>query len=348
MSCQTVLTKSVNPKLPRGKIFPLFIPFAGCPHTCIFCAQESQTGRGKMNAATAVAQAKNDFPLFLERCGSDLMDMAFYGGTFTAVNEDDFRLCLDFFKDCRKLAEQCGKTLLGRCSTRPDSLYPDRLEKLKNAGFDLIELGIQSFDGSVLSKSARGYDAETAETACRTVQDSGFLLGMQLMAGLPLQTEEIFLEDARKALLQNPACLRYYPCLVPEGTGLATLMRRGEYAPWSNEMCIKTIGTALALAWERGIPVIRLCVAPEQEFDKNLAAGPRSPGLGSDIMAYALFLTIKQSIAAMPSVQKIVLDASWQGCLFGTKNFLKEKYAALIPLRNIVLAKANPFEIRIF
>lgn len=348
MSCQAVLTKSVNRKLPRGKIFPLFIPFAGCPHTCIFCAQESQTGRGKMSAAKAVAQAKNDFPLFLERCRGDLIDMAFYGGTFTAINEEDFRLCLDFFKDCRNLAEKQGKTLLGRCSTRPDSLYPERLKAMKEAGFDLIELGIQSFNDSVLLKSGRGYTAETAETACRTVKDSGFLLGMQLMAGLPLQTEEVFLEDVRKTFLQNPACLRCYPCLVPDGTGLAALLRRGEYAPWTNEMCIRTIGRALALAWERSIPVIRLCVAPEQEFDKNLAAGPRSPSLGSDIMAYALYLTIKESIAAMPSAQKVILDTSWQGCLFGTKNFLKEKYAALMPLQNITLAKANPFEIRIF
>lgn len=348
VSSEPILIKTVNPKLERGKIFPLFIPFAGCPHTCIFCAQERQTGKGKIRVSDALKQAEKDFPLFLETCKTDLIDLAFYGGTFTAVSQDDFDACLEFFASCKNLAKKHKKILLGRCSTRPDSLYPKRLEQLKTAGIDLIELGIQSFDGEVLKKSSRGYTAETAEAACKKVKEYGFKLGIQLMAGLPLQTKEIFLSDAQNALAQNPDCLRFYPCLVPENTGLASLFRSGGYLPWSNGECIKNIGKALALAWEKNIPVIRLSVAPEKEFDENLAAGPRHPALGSDIMAYALYLTIKESLASVQNPKQILLDSSWQGCLFGTKNFLKEKYNKIKVLEKIVLKKSQPGQIKIF
>lgn len=86
------LCLAINPKLERGKIFPVFIPFAGCPHHCIFCAQESQTGAGRQSVVQAIAKAKTAFPEFLAKIKSPFADMAFYGGTFTAISETDFSL----------------------------------------------------------------------------------------------------------------------------------------------------------------------------------------------------------------------------------------------------------------
>lgn len=339
---------AVNPKLERGKIFPVFIPFAGCPHHCIFCAQESQTGKGKQSVAKAIAEAKIIFPDFLVKTQSPVIDMAFYGGTFTAINEKDFSLCLDFFKDCKQLAQDKGITLLGRCSTRPDALAPDRLQQLKVIGIDLIELGIQSFDNTVLNQSKRAYTRETAVKACQTVLKNGFKLGIQLMAGLLEQGEAIFLQDAETAISLKPHCLRFYPCLVPEGTALAKLFLAQKFTPWTNEQCIQTLGYALAMAWKAKIPVIRLTVAPEQEFDAHLAAGPRHPSLGSDIMGYTLYSLIKDTLAhSNCPVRQILIPAHLQGCFFGTKNWLKKKYAGLIPLETIIFDKEQSEQITI-
>lgn len=339
----------VNPKLDRGKIFPVFIPFAGCPHHCIFCAQESQTGKGKQSVAKAIGEAKLAFPEFLAKTKSRLkkspaektiIDIAFYGGTFTAISDTDFSLCLAFFKDCKELAGQHNITLLGRCSTRPDALHEERLAKLQAIGIDLIELGIQSFDDAVLSQSSRACTKETALTACQTVLQKGFKLGIQLMAGLPSQDEAVFLKDIETALAIMPHCMRYYPCLVPEGTPLAKLFLEEKYTPWTNEQCIHTLGYALAMAWKKRIPVIRLTVAPEQEFDMHLAAGPRHPALGSDIMGYAIYTILKDTLAKLKRpVQKICIPANFQGCVFGTKNRLKKRFSSLIPVEKIIFTK---------
>lgn len=363
--------KSFDAKLNRGKIFPVFIPFAGCPFQCIFCSQETQTGKGEQSVFTAIKKAEKDFPVFLEQVKASrkdetqekAIDIAFYGGTFTAVPEQDFALCLDFFRFCKKLAEKHAVKVSGRCSTRPDALAPERLEQLKNAGIDLIELGIQSFDDTVLLKSKRGYCANQAAFACRQVLDLGFKLGIQLMAGLPAQDQNIFLNDVRKALDLTPRCLRYYPCLVPGGTGLAALFQKKEYVPWTNEMCIKTLGTALHEAWLAKIPVIRLTVAPEQAFDENLLAGPRHPALGSDILSFALYILIKKAVsdlktswlqnsksplpASAHAIHKILIPARYQGCFFGTKNRHKNIYAELLPLEKFVFDDTLQREIEI-
>lgn len=365
--------KTFDAKLNRGKIFPVFIPFAGCPFQCIFCSQETQTGKGEQSVFSAIKNAGKDFPFFLEQVKNKtprrnetqetVIDIAFYGGTFTAVSEKDFALCLDFFKSCKKLAEPHAVTVLGRCSTRPDALAPERLEKLKNAGIDLIELGIQSFDDTVLLKSKRGYCAKQAAFACRQVLDLGFNLGIQLMAGLPAQAPDIFLNDVRKALDLTPRCLRYYPCLVPGGTGLAALFLKKEYVPWSNEMCIETLGMALHEAWLAKIPVIRLTVAPEQAFDENLLAGPRHPALGSDILSFALYILIKNAVsdlkascpqnskfplpASARAIHKILIPARYQGCFFGTRNRHKNIYAELLPLEKFVFDDTLQREIEI-
>ena len=339
---------TVSPKLERGKIFPVFIPFAGCPHHCIFCAQEQQTGAGKQNVTEAIAKAKVDFPEFLAKTKSRLIDIAFYGGTFTAINEEDFSLGLAFFKFCKELAQKNGKFLLGRCSTRPDALAPERLQQLKTVGIDLIELGIQSFDDAVLNQSKRGYSKETAIHACQTVLARDFKLGIQLMAGLPNQNQAVFLKDAETALCLHPHCMRYYPCLVPEKTPLARLFGEGKYTPWSNEKCIETLGKALAMAWQANTPVIRLTVAPEQEFDTHLAAGPRHPSLGSDIMGYAFYTVLKDALAKHEQpARKICIPAKYQGCFFGTKNWLKKKYAELIPLEAVIFDNEQSEQITI-
>lgn len=350
------LCLAVNPKLERGKIFPLFIPFAGCPHHCIFCAQDSQTGKGKQSADQAIGEAKLAFPEFLAKTKSQkklpakspVIDMAFYGGTFTAISDNNFSLCLDFFEGCKELARQHGMKLLGRCSTRPDALHRERLKKLQAAGIDLIELGIQSFEGTVLEQSGRAYAKETALTACKTVLENGFKLGIQLMAGLPAQDEAMFLNDVETAISLTPHCMRYYPCLVPAGTDLAKLFLAKKYTPWTNEQCIQTLGYALALAWQAQIPVIRLTVAPEKEFDTHLVAGPRHPALGSDIMGYAFYTLLKDTLAKLEQpAQKIYIPAPYQGCFFGTKNWLKEEYAELVPLKKIIFTKEQSEQIKI-
>ena len=310
-----------------GRIIPVFLPFSGCPGRCVYCAQDRQTGS---SALPAVEKLLTDAREALERMPAlapgEGRELAFYGGTFTALPDADRRACLRFLADMKVE----GRISHARCSTRPDALGPDALLELERNGVGLIELGIQSFSTPVLEASRRGYSGEDALAACRTVQDAGFELGIQLLPGLPGCTPEVFLKDVEQALALRPACMRFYPCLVPEGTVLARWFREGRYAPWSVEETVGALGEALRLAWKAGVPVIRLSVAPEPAFDAALLAGPRHPALGALIQAEALIRSAEEAAAVLGRPpQALYLPRACQGFLYGDKGSLKPRWAAL-------------------
>ena len=181
----------------------------------------------------------------MERTASRPIELAFYGGTFTALPERLQMECLALAMQAKEKGIVCRV----RCSTRPDALRPDRLQALRHAGLDLVELGIQSFHTEALLDVQRGYNGDRAREGCRLIKESGLKLGIQLLPGMPGSTPQRFSEDVEEALAFSPSCLRFYPCLVVDGTPLAERWRMGQYAPWELDTTITTLGKALASAW---------------------------------------------------------------------------------------------------
>lgn len=315
-----------SPRSSELSVVPFFIPFAGCPHRCLFCAQTRQTGH----------KASEDFRrLFKElatlgkqlaerkRTGKSPVELAFYGGTFTALPET-------FQMDCLALARKWREEgFIGgvRCSTRPDAVPPLLLARLHAAGLDRIELGIQSFHDAALIASGRGYDGKVAHEGCRRVLEAGFRLGLQLLPGMPGSTPDTFLADVREALSLRPDCLRLYPCLVIRGTPLAGLWETGRYTPWDQKRTVDTLGLALAACWSEQTPVIRLSLAPEPALEAAVLAGPRHPALGSLIQGEALCRTVEnawQRRGCPPN--EISLPAFCRGFFAGHKGALLPRW----------------------
>ena len=143
------------PAPPRRAIVPVFLPFFGCPRRCLFCSQEAQTGRrapGSADMALLLAEAR----LALERRaarGLPPAELAYYGGTFTALPPEALDACLAFAQAMRG----AGLAPSFRCSTRPDSVDAVVLRRLAAAGCAAVELGVQSFSDRALDLTARGY-----------------------------------------------------------------------------------------------------------------------------------------------------------------------------------------------
>ncbi|WP_418764089.1 elongator complex protein 3 [Mailhella sp.] len=309
------------------RIIPVFLPFLGCPGHCVFCAQDRQTGKNASQGVASILSEARAATALLAPCGpGQSRELAFYGGTFTAIPAEDRRACLDFLATLR----QEGRVTLARCSTRPDALSPSVLDELSANGVDLVELGIQSFNDKALELSRRGYDGRAAMDGCRAVRDAGLKLGVQLLPGMPSCSPEVFLDDVRRALDLAPACLRFYPCLVPEGTTLARWFREGSFSPWTLEETVRALGEALNLAWQADVPVIRLSVAPEPAFDASLLAGPRHPALGAMIQAQALLTAATDAVARLGRTpRRLLLPRSCQGFLYGDRGSLKERWIEL-------------------
>ncbi|MCC8193502.1 MAG: radical SAM protein [Deltaproteobacteria bacterium] len=316
------------PEADRAKprIQPVFMPFQGCPTRCVFCAQALQTGERPRGVRDVLA----DLAAGLERAadeGEGPRELAFYGGTFTALPPADQFACLDLAARYRAK----GLVTRVRASTRPDALSPAHLQALREAGLVMLELGVQSFCDTPLAVSRRGYTGEAARRACAMVRESGLALGIQLMPGMPGMLEEDFLRDIDETVGLDPAAVRLYPCLVLAGTALAAMFERGEFVPWPLEAAIPLLANALRAFWRADIPVIRIGLAPQDGLDHGgILAGPRHPALGDVVRSHALFglLSEKASRLGRP-VEYLGLPRRFQGAFWGHKGGLKKAYAAL-------------------
>ncbi|OIQ50085.1 Oxygen-independent coproporphyrinogen-III oxidase 2 [Pseudodesulfovibrio hydrargyri] len=307
------------------RVWPVFLPFAGCPYRCLFCAQDKQTGRDHADLAAILDGLKADLHSALER-GHGPYELAFYGGTFTALPAPWPETFLALAARFREL----GLISRVRCSTRPDCVAPDGLSRLASLGLDMVELGIQSFDDEALRASGRGYSGKVARAACRIVNESGLALGIQLLPGLPGDRPGLFRADVRAAADLRPETARLYPCLVVRGTPLADLWERGGYVPWTTDRAVRELAEALPVLWAEGVRVIRLGLAPEPTLDENVLAGPRHPALGQSARALALFEVVKDKVRELgrrPSLLEV--PRRYSGEFFGHARELAPAYFEL-------------------
>lgn len=314
-----------EPPRSRRRLWPVFLPQAGCPHRCLFCDQSAQTGAEPAAPGDVLETLARRLENAAAR-GEEPFEVGFYGGTFTALPDGWPGRFLDLLRPYRA----AGLVLGARCSTRPDAVDLDGLLDLKARGLDLVELGIQSFDDGALAASGRGYSGAMALEGCGIVRAAGLGLGVQLLPGLPGDRPGLFRRDVAVTARLRPDCARLYPCLVLEGTGLARLWRRGEYAAWSGGRARAELSVALTRLWRAGVPVIRLGVAPEAGLSVRILAGPAHPALGQQARSLALWDHVRRMAARLGRAPRgLLLPPRAAGEFWGQRRSLARAYARL-------------------
>ena len=321
----------LEPTRDKTRIWPVFLPFQGCPGRCVYCAQDLQTGTAEESLAThydrleaGLSQAYRD--------KRPPCELGFFGGTFASLPRPWPRRFLGLARRYRGLGLITGI----RCSTRPDGLDRDRLSALKEEGLDLVELGVQSFSDRALSLSRRSYSGEEATRGCQAVRESGLELGIQLLPGLPGHDPTAWLRDVARTARLHPALVRIYPCLVVKGSALEKQWRKGGYVPWSLEQTIASLSRGVFRLWRAGIPVTRIGLPPEPGLVDNLTAGPWHPALGSLVKSRILLARLLfQALVLGPGAKEVICPKRCQGGFFGHQG----KYRAR--LQKIGIAPAD-------
>ncbi len=212
--------------------------------------------------------------------------LAFYGGSFTAIPEGMQNELLSAAKE----GIECGFIDSIRLSTRPDAIDDEVLARLKYFGVETIELGAQSMDEEVLRLSGRGHTAEDVRNAARMVKAAGFHLILQMMTGLPGDTDEKSLFTAKELIALMPDGVRIYPTVVVRGTKLHNMWLNGQYREHTVENAVHFCSKLLPMFEEAGIPVIRLGLNPTEELSGGEAvAGAYHPALGELVRSRILF-----------------------------------------------------------
>lgn len=304
-------------------IMPIFLPFFGCKQRCIFCSQQAQTGVMTQDAPALLHNVRQQLEARLARHAPPV-ELGFFGGTFTCMSASVMQDCIALIAEYTRE----GAVVAARCSTRPDAVNPAVLHSLRDGGFTTVELGVQSFATTALQQAQRGYDGPCAQRACAQVRAAGLQLGVQLLPGMPGVDTMTFVNDVATALDCGAQLLRFYPCLVIDGTALATLWRQGAFNPWALDSTMDALATGYAMALARHVPVIRMGLAPEKTLLPQILAGPEHPALGSMVQGLALVQAAEHALQGKKARSTSV--PRWcQGFFWGHRQALRPRWAAM-------------------
>ena len=289
----------------RECVIPVFVPHLGCPYRCVFCDQRRISGSEESATAETVRQAIKTAAA-LPRNGAK-RQLAFYGGSFTAIpaarQEELLRAASD--------AIASGELDAIRLSTRPDAIDGEVLSRLRRFGVETVELGAQSMDEEVLRLSGRGHTARDVERAARAVRAAGFRLILQMMTGLPGDSDEKDLETARRLIALHPDGVRIYPTVIVRGTELWEMWKKGEYREHTVEDAVRVCARLLPLFEEAGVPVIRLGLNPTEELSAGEAAGGAyHPALGELVKGRVMREKMRALLAGTPRGGRVLLGTA--------------------------------------
>ena len=275
----------------RERIIPVFVPHLGCPNDCVFCNQKRisgvQTPADESTVLEAVRRAEE-----LGITGPQTQ-LAFYGGSFTAIPAAEQTALLGAAKECL----ESGKIGAIRLSTRPDAIDESVLKRLREYGVRTIELGAQSLCDEVLELSGRGHTAEDVEKASGMIREAGFSLILQMMTGLPGDTRERSLETAERIIAMKPDGVRIYPTVIVKDTALYDLSRSGRYKEHTVEDAVEICAELLPMFEAAGIPVIRLGLNPTDELSSGAAVGGAyHPALGELVRSRILCNRVQKQL----------------------------------------------------
>jgi len=152
----------------------------------------------------------------------DVPTLYFGGGTPTILGEELVRLVRGL-RDIVTLRADAEITV----ETNPDTTDAALIEQLVQAGVNRFSLGIQSLDDAVLQVLGRRHTAAQALEAAGVLAGSGQPFSVDLICGVPGQSDESWRETVCAALGTGAGHLSAYPLSIEDGTLLCEQVTAG-------------------------------------------------------------------------------------------------------------------------
>ena len=341
--------------MKKEYIIPIFVPHLGCPNNCIFCNQKKISGQTKMVNAKDV---EDTIEYYLKNFKDDnkYVEVAFFGGSFTAIEKEKQE---ELLQAVQKYIQD-KKVNSIRISTRPDAIDKDILKMLKKYHVKTIELGVQSMNNYILNRSQRGHTVEDVKKASKLIRWNGFILGHQMMVGLPESTKQDEINTAKELIKLKPKIVRVYPVLVIKDTPLAIEYENKEYTPLTMTQAVERCKEIVELFNKHKINVIRIGLQNTEEISdpsketSQVVAGPYHPAfrqLVESSMWYDSLLNEIKKINTKVIKVKIIANPENINNIIGHKKEnvlkLKEVYDVDVTVESSEEIKPGKFKLEI-
>jgi putative oxygen-independent coproporphyrinogen III oxidase len=216
-----------------ARAFGLYVHIPFCAVRCGYCDFNTYTatelGGGASQDAYAATAASEVSMAAKVLAGSGLparplSTVFFGGGTPTLLPAEDLALIL------RRAIGEWGIEEGAEVTTEanPDSVTPESLAILKDAGFTRISFGMQSAVPHVLKVLDRTHTPSRVPQVVQWAREAGLAVSLDLIYGTPGESLDDWRYSLETALSYEPDHISAYALIVEDGTKLAAQIRRGE------------------------------------------------------------------------------------------------------------------------
>ncbi|HAY79500.1 MAG TPA: coproporphyrinogen III oxidase [Planctomycetaceae bacterium] len=205
-----------------GDSLRLYIHIPYCNYRCSFCFFAVRVGaqRSEMERYVQALQQELEWA----KSGTPLAQLFVGGGTPSVLPPDLLDELLTSVFD--RLPSRGDNVHVVEAS--PESLTEAHLDVLQRRGVGRISMGTQSLEETVLGEVRRHHTAQQTLDACQKVVDSGLMLNIDLMYGLPGQTQESFYRDFATLAELGVQSLTVYDLRLNENTPVAGVLTQQE------------------------------------------------------------------------------------------------------------------------
>lgn len=200
----------------------IHIPF--CLSKCGYCAFVSYPVKDSTPVSYLAALYK-EIDLWSSRvAGKEFSTIFLGGGTPTILPSSELTHLLTVLRQKFLISPQAEITI----ESNPNTITFAKLCKLREAGVNRLSIGVQSFNDQTLARIDRSHTAGEARQAAAWARQAGFAnLNLDLIYGLPGQSNAEWQETLQKALALNPEHLSAYQLSIEPGSAFAEKIEAG-------------------------------------------------------------------------------------------------------------------------
>ena len=199
----------------------IHVPF--CVSRCIYCDFYSTVQSAEMRTLyveAACQELKNRINYLPD---NNINTIYFGGGTPSQLTLAQLSTLLKTIHTHYNIHPQAEITL----EANPDDINPTYVSELIKLGINRISLGVQSFDDETLRLLRRRHNASQARQAVNTIVETGINnVSIDLIYGLPYQTESQFAKDLNQAFALPITHLSTYALSVEPHTALSQMLEQ--------------------------------------------------------------------------------------------------------------------------
>jgi len=224
---------------PAGLYF--HIPF--CKHKCPYCDFYSVTQLDRLPVFLAALQRE----IRLRAAPALAVDTVYFGGgTPSLCPPEAVAELLALVRTLFYLRADAEITL----EANPGAVSAGDLERLRAAGVNRLNIGVQSFRDPALRFLGRIHDRAEALAVIEQARAAGFdNIGLDLIYGLPAQRASDWRADLEQALSCTPEHLSCYILTFETGTPMTRALQAGRFQPLEEERVADLFeATAMLLA----------------------------------------------------------------------------------------------------